>query len=82
MVSPDGALERGVKSAPPTGTPWKTAVILSHPTGDFSVHYACSLLAASGYAVLGFGTRYINNDIDCLHEACITDVQTPHDEMV
>jgi hypothetical protein len=24
----------------------------------------------------------MNNDIDCLHEACVTDVQTAHGEMV
>ena len=80
FLTEDGVPLRGVLTTPADGR-WQTGVVLTHPRADFSVHYAPPFLAAAGYGVLGFGTRYVNNDIDCLHEHLVRDVVAAVDEL-
>lgn len=79
-VAPDGGLARGLLWSLP-GRKLTTVIVMTHPRGDFSVHFVAPLLAAAGYAVCGFGTRYMNNDTDCIHEAAAVDVKMMADEM-
>ena len=69
----DAAQTFGVLYRPPSREP-RTAVYLMHPRGEFTRHYVVPGLVARGYAVFGHNSRYLNNDIDMVHERLLFDV--------
>lgn len=58
----------------PAGPPPKVAVIATHYNVDFSEHYLAPLLAQRGIGVLGWNTRYRNNESWFLLEHALVDV--------
>ena len=58
----------------PSGMEAKTVVFLMHPRADFQRHYVAPGLVAAGLAVFCASSRYLNNDIDMVHERIQLDI--------
>lgn len=67
----DGVASRGVLY---TRGGERTVVVVSHPRGDNSRHYAAPALLEAGYAFYSHQTRSLHNDIDCEHERLLLDL--------
>src|SRR5208283_2328946 len=48
--------------------------LLMHPRGDMQRHYAVPALLEGGIAAFGQAGRYINNDINLIHERLLLDI--------
>lgn len=73
LEATDTAQSFGILYRPANREP-KTVVYLMHPRGEFTRHYVVPGLVARGYAVFGQNSRYLNNDIDMLHERLLFDI--------
>lgn len=71
LTASDGAGSRGVLY---TRGGERTVVVVSHPRGDLSRHYAAPAVLAAGYAFYVHQTRALHNDIDCEHEKILLDL--------
>jgi len=52
----------------------KVVALLMHPRGDMQRHYAVPALLEAGVAAWGQAGRYINNDVNLIHERILLDV--------
>jgi hypothetical protein len=67
----DGGESRGVVYS--RGAP-DTVVMVIHPRTDSTRHYAIPGLVEAGFAAFGHNTRWLNNDIETIHEKLALDV--------
>ncbi|MFJ9567539.1 hypothetical protein ACIRQQ_46920 [Streptomyces fuscichromogenes] len=71
IAAADGAGSRGVLY---TRGGERTVVVVSHPRGDMSRHYAAPAVLEAGYAFYVHLTRGLNNDTDIEHERLLLDL--------
>jgi pimeloyl-ACP methyl ester carboxylesterase len=69
----DGASSRGILYVSRGAKP-RVGVHLLHPRTDQTHNYNILPLARAGYAVLGRAGRWVNNDINTIHEHLLLDV--------
>jgi hypothetical protein len=51
-----------------------TVVCMMHPRGDMQRHYAMPALLEAGFAAFGQAGRFVNNDVNLIHEMLLADV--------
>jgi pimeloyl-ACP methyl ester carboxylesterase len=73
LEASDTAMSFGALYQPPARAA-TTAVYLMHPRGEFSRHYVVPGLVENGFAVFCHNSRYLNNDIDMVHERLLFDI--------
>jgi pimeloyl-ACP methyl ester carboxylesterase len=69
----DGAESWGMLYWRANTTP-RQVVYLMHPRVDFQRHYLAPLLAQGSYAVFGHANRWLNSDMDTVHETLLLDI--------
>jgi alpha-beta hydrolase superfamily lysophospholipase len=69
----DGGESRGVVYFKGSTQP-ATVVMVIHPRTDQTRHYAIPGLVEAGFAAFGHNTRWLNNDIETIHERLVLDV--------
>ncbi len=73
LKAQDGGVSWGVLYTP-KGSTAQTAVLDMHPRVDRTRHFLVPPLAEAGFAVFGHNNRYLNNDIDGIHEKMLLDI--------
>lgn len=73
LEASDTAMSFGALYRPP-GRYSRTVVYLTHPRAEFSRHYVVPGLVSAGFAVYCHNSRYLNNDVDMVHERLLFDI--------
>lgn len=71
ITASDGVASRGILY---TRGGERAVVVVSHPRGDVSQHYAAPAILEAGYAFYAHQCRGLNNDVDCEHEKLVLDL--------
>jgi hypothetical protein len=76
LATPDRAVTTGMLYRPAGSA--RGVVTITHPRVDVTGHYLVPPLLRAGWAVWAQRTRFVNNDLTCVHEQLLVDVAVAH----